>query len=53
MKPGSEYNKIGYHRVLHSALELRDAKGRQRSFPVLSFISWRGEWYVVHLKKFD
>jgi len=23
--------------------------GQERTFPVTSMISWRGQWYVVHL----
>jgi len=53
MKPGSEGNRIGYHRVLRSELRYTDAAGRQGSLPILSMISWRGEWYVVHLKSFE
>ena len=46
--PGEEYNKIGYYRVFGSRLryQLDDAT---RAFDVKSLISWRGEWYVVHL----
>jgi hypothetical protein len=28
---------------------LYTAGGVERSLPVSSLISWRGEWYVVHL----
>lgn len=53
MKPGSEYNRIGYFRVLRSQLSLTDAS--QNTFPleVTSLISWRGQWYVVHLNGFE
>lgn len=53
MKPGSEGNKLGYYRVLRSALRFRDAAGKERSLTVTSLISWRGEWYVVHLNGFQ
>jgi hypothetical protein len=52
MKPGSEGNRLGYWRVLHSQLSVRTAKGHLRKLEVTSFISWRGEWYVVHLDGF-
>ena len=46
--PGEEYNKIGYYRVFGSRLRYT-VDGEARSFEVKSLISWRGEWYVVHL----
>jgi hypothetical protein len=46
--PGEEYNKIGYWRVFGSRLRY-EVDGEARSFEVKSLISWRGEWYVVHL----
>lgn len=46
--PGEEYNKIGYWRVFGSRLRY-EVDGQARSFEVKSLISWRGEWYVVHL----
>lgn len=46
--PGEEYNKIGYYRVFGSRLRYT-VDGDARSFDVKSLISWRGEWYVVHL----
>jgi hypothetical protein len=52
MKPGSEGNKLGYYRVLDSLLRYRTADGKERSFGVTSLISWRGEWYLVHLHGF-
>jgi hypothetical protein len=48
VEPGEEYNKIGYFRVFGSKLHY-DADGERRTFDVKSLISWRGEWYVVHL----
>ena len=52
MKPGSEGNKLAYFRVLHSALRFADAKGKEHSLEITSLISWRGEWYVVHIHGF-
>lgn len=52
MKPGSEGNKLGYYRVLDSTLRYRTAGGKERSLGVTSLISWRGEWYLVHLHGF-
>jgi hypothetical protein len=53
MKPGKEGNRIGYFRVLRSKLRFRLADGEERSFELTSMISWRGEWYVVHLHGFE
>lgn len=53
MKPGSEGNRIGYYRVTRNPLRIRDARGRLHTLQVTSFISWRGEWYVVHLNGFE
>jgi hypothetical protein len=53
MKPGREGNKVGYYRVLRSKLRFTLASGREKSFELTSLISWRGEWYVVHLHGFD
>jgi hypothetical protein len=46
--PGEEYNKLGYFRVFGSKLRYT-VDGEMRSAEVKSLISWRGEWYVVHL----
>ena len=46
--PGVEYNKGSYYRVYGSAIHYT-LDGQARSFPIVSMISWRGEWYVVHL----
>src|SRR5688572_19400826 len=53
MKPGSEGNKLGYHRVLRSRLLLGTPDGRELALEITSMISWRGEWYVVHLHGFE
>jgi hypothetical protein len=52
MAPGSEGNKLGYFRVLRSRLRFTLPAGRSREFELTSLISWRGEWYVVHLHGF-
>lgn len=53
MKPGSEGNKLGYYRVLRSRLAYRLPDGRRAHLELTSLISWRGEWYVVHLDGFQ
>jgi hypothetical protein len=53
MAPGTEGNKLGYWRVLRSELRFRDAFGRDHALEVTSLISWRGQWYVVHLHGFE
>jgi hypothetical protein len=52
MKPGSEGNKLGYFRVLRSELRYTDAESKEHSLEITSLISWRGEWYVVHVHGF-
>ena len=46
--PGVEYNKGSYYRVYGTTLHY-SLGGVAHSFGVASMISWRGEWYVVHL----
>jgi hypothetical protein len=53
MRPGSEGNRLGYYRVLRSRFVMVSAEGEELAFEVTSMISWRGEWYVVHLHGFD
>lgn len=48
IRPGVEYNKGSYWRVYDSRLNFRLA-GQLHYFTIVSLISWRGEWYVVHL----
>ena len=48
IKPGVEYNKGAYWRVLDSKL-VYEVDGAQKTMLVKSMISWRGQWYVVHL----
>jgi hypothetical protein len=46
--PGVEYNKGSYWRVYGTVVHYTEGT-TVGSFPVTSMISWRGEWYVVHL----
>ncbi len=48
IEPGVEYNKGSYWRVFGSTLRY-EVDGLEHTLPVVSLISWRGEWYVVHL----
>lgn len=52
MKPGSEGNLLGYWRMTRNQLVISDGDGKERKLEVTSLISWRGEWYVVHLHGF-
>jgi len=49
--PGEEGNKLGYWRVFGSKLRYETDRGAA-ALDVSSLISWRGEWYVVHLAGF-
>lgn len=51
VEPQEEWNKIGYYRVYGTKL-VYELDGKERSFEISSLISWRGEWYVVHLTGF-
>lgn len=53
MKPHTEGNKLGYWRVLRSQLVYLDHEKKRRSLELTSLISWRGEWYLVHLHGFE
>jgi hypothetical protein len=46
--PGGCYNSIGYWHVPGSRLMYR-LNGALYSIGIASLISWRGQWYVVHL----
>ena len=46
--PGYCYNSIGYWHDPGARLDYR-VDGQLRSIGIASLISWRGEWYVVHL----
>ncbi len=48
VQPGEESNKLSYWRVYGTVLRYT-LDGTAHTFPVTSLISWRGEWYVVHL----
>ena len=48
VQPGEESNMLSYWRVYGTTLQY-SLNGETNSFPVTSLISWRGEWYVVHL----
>jgi hypothetical protein len=50
--PGGCYNAIGYWHAPGARLVYEEG-GEIRSFGVFSLISWRGEWYVVHLSSYD
>lgn len=55
VEPGEEGNKLGYFRVYGSKLEYEDQASpgaRKLTIELTSLISWRGEWYVVHLTGF-
>ena len=49
VEPNEEYNKLGYWRVFGSKLRWERADGKAEAIDVKSLISWRGEWFVVHL----
>jgi hypothetical protein len=46
--PGVCYNGVGYYEVPNARVVYLEG-GQVRSFGIASLISWRGEWYVVHL----
>lgn len=46
--PGYCYNRLGYWHDPGARLLYRQG-GELRSFGIASLISWRGEWFVVHL----
>jgi hypothetical protein len=48
VQPGEESNRLSYWRVYGTTMQY-EVDGQRGSFPVTSLISWRGEWYVVHL----
>lgn len=53
MKARSEGNRLGYFRVTRNRLRYETADGKPASLEVTSLISWRGEWYLVHLNGFE
>ncbi len=50
VKPGVELNKGSYWRVYGTVVYCKVGSST-RDFVITSMISWRGEWYVVHLGK--
>jgi len=46
--PGACYNNVGYWHV-PGARVVYERGGVTRSFGITSLISWRGDWYLVHL----
>jgi hypothetical protein len=51
VEPNEESNKLGYWRVYGTRI-VYEVDGKEKSLDVSSLISWRGEWYVVHLTGF-
>ena len=49
VNPGAEYNRIGYWRVYDTRVRYT-VGSKPGSFIVISLISWRGQWYVVHFR---
>jgi hypothetical protein len=49
VKPGEEWNKIGYYRTFNGKLKYRTGEGAERSIEVKVIISWGDAWYVTHL----
>ncbi len=50
VKPGEEYNVGPYWRVFKTQMNFT-VDGKTVQIPIESMISWRGQWYVVHLGK--
>jgi hypothetical protein len=48
VEPNEEYNRLGYFRVYGTKLR-GDSDGAPIVIDVTSLISWRGEWFCVHL----
>jgi len=46
--PGACYNAVGYYELPNARLVYRE-HGETQSLGIASMISWRGQWYVVHL----
>jgi hypothetical protein len=46
--PGGEQNRIPYYRVYGTRVTYTEG-GSIRSFGIFSMLSWRGQWYVIHL----
>ncbi len=55
VEPDEESNKLGYWRVYGTRIAYEIDEGgarKERTLDISSLISWRGEWYVVHLTGF-
>lgn len=50
--PDNCYNSIGYWHVPEARIVYTEG-GAERSIGIASLISWRGQWYVVHLGSVD
>ena len=50
VSPGYCYNRVGYWHAPGVRL-VYEAHGQVRSVGISSFISWRGEWYVVQTRR--
>jgi hypothetical protein len=50
VKPGEEYNKIGYYRTFNAKLAY-SVEGKRHALDIHTIISWNGEWYVTHLSR--
>jgi len=48
VSPGGCYNSVGYWHVPGARVVYQQGS-ETRSFGIASLISWRGDWYVVHL----
>jgi hypothetical protein len=48
VSPGACYNSVGYWHVPGARVVYQQG-GETRSFGIASLISWRGDWYLVHL----
>jgi hypothetical protein len=48
VKPGEEWNKIGYYRTFDAKLRY-EALGKTHVLEIRTIISWDGQWYVTHL----
>lgn len=50
VKPGEEWNKLGYFRTFGGKLRY-ELGGKKRVIDVHTIISWDGRWYVTHLSR--
>ncbi len=48
VKPGEEYNKIGYFRTFRAKLKFKLGQ-RSHQFDIHTIISWNNGWYITHL----